>query len=310
MSDPLSDVIQRLQPRAVFSRAIEGAGDWAVRYGAFGQPAFTVILAGQARLAVDGQPPLELQPGDFVLLPATPGFTLAGGAPTSPVRLDAQATAAEGAGVAAIPDADDRPLRYGRLGGEADFVSLGGWFEFATPDAGLLVSLLPGQVHVRGAERLARLVRLLREEADDFRPGRELMQARLVDALLIEALRCQGDAANAAPGLLRGLADTRIATALQHLHAEPGRPWTMATLAGKAAMSRSAFFERFSRSVGIAPMAYLLAWRMAMARTLLAEGRLSIADVAERVGYRSASTFSTAYSRHHGHPPGRGRRRA
>jgi hypothetical protein len=49
---------------------------------------------------------------------------------------------------------DDQPLRHGRLGGDPDFVSLGGWFEFATPDAALLVSLLPGQVHVRGVDRL------------------------------------------------------------------------------------------------------------------------------------------------------------
>ena len=296
MSDPLSEVIQRLQPRAVFSRAIEGAGDWAVRYGAFGQPAFTVILAGQARLAVDGQPPLDLQPGDFVLLPATPGFTLSGGAPTPPVWLDPQSGAVV---------TDDKPLRHGRLGGDPDFVSLGGWFEFATPDAALLVSLLPGQVHVRGVDRLTRLVHLLREEATDTRPGRDLMQARLVDALLIEALRSHTDAANAPPGLLRGLADPRIAVALQRMHAEVGRHWTMAALAKEAALSRSVFFERFSKEVGVPPMEYLLGWRMAVAKGLLRRGGVTIDEVAEQVGYRSASTFSTAFRRQMGQSPGK-----
>jgi AraC-like DNA-binding protein len=296
MSDPLSEVIQRLQPRAVFSRAIEGAGDWAVRYGAFGQPAFTVILAGQARLAVDGQPPLDLQAGDFVLLPATPGFTLSAGAPTPPVWRDPQAGAVV---------TDDQPLRHGRLGGEADFVSLGGWFEFATPDAALLVSLLPGQVHVRGVDRLTRLVHLLREEATDARPGRELMQARLVDALLIEALRSQADAANAPPGLLRGLADPRIAVALQRMHAELGRHWTMAALAKEAALSRSVFFERFTKAVGVPPMEYLLGWRLAVAKALLRRGDLAIDEVADQVGYRSASTFSTTFKREIGVSPGR-----
>src|SRR5688572_13438814 len=87
MSDPLSDTIERLQPRAVFSRVIEGAGDWAVRYGTFGQPAFTVILAGESlaspspparrrRLAVDGHTPLALQAGDLVLLPANGGASV------------------------------------------------------------------------------------------------------------------------------------------------------------------------------------------------------------------------------------------
>lgn len=296
MTDPLSEVIQRLQPRAVFSRAIEGAGDWAVRYGAFGQPAFTVILAGQARLAVDGQPPLDLQAGDFVLLPATPGFTLSAGAPTPPVWLDPQA----GAHVD-----DQKPLRHGRLGGEAQFVSLGGWFEFATPDAALLVSLLPGQVHVRGVDRLTRLVHLLREEATDARPGRELMQARLVDALLIEALRCHADAANAPPGLLRGLADPRVAVALQRMHAQMGHPWTMVALAKEAALSRSMFFERFTKAVGVPPMAYLLEWRMAVAKELLRRGVLTIQAIADKVGYRSASTFSAAFRRHVGTSPGR-----
>ncbi|OHE79597.1 MAG: AraC family transcriptional regulator [Lysobacterales bacterium GWF1_69_6] len=295
MSDPLSEVIQRLQPRAVFSRAIEGAGDWAVRYGAFGQPAFTVILAGQARLTVDGQPPLDLQPGDFVLLPATPGFTLSGGAPTPPVWLDPQTGAVV---------ADDQPLRHGRLGGEADFVSLGGWFEFATPDAALLVSLLPGQVHVRGVDRLTRLVHLLREEATDARPGRELMQARLVDALLIEALRSHANAATAPPGLLRGLADPRIAVALQRMHADVGRRWTMATLAKEAALSRSVFFERFTRAVGVPPSEYLLNWRMAMAQELLRLGSQTIDEIAEQVGYGSAGTFSTAFRRMLGIAPG------
>ena len=296
MADPLSEVIQRLQPQAVFSRTIEGAGDWAVRYGAFGQPAFTVILAGEARLAVDGHAPLDLHAGDFVLLPATPGFTLSGGAPIPPVRLDPQADAVV---------VDDRPLRHGRLGGDADFVSLGGWFEFTTPDAGLLVSLLPGQVHVRGVDRLTRLVHLLREEATDTRPGRELMQARLVDALLIEALRSHADAANATPGLLRGLADPRIAVALQRMHAQVGHPWTMAALAKEAALSRSVFFERFTKAVGVPPMEYLLGWRMAVAKELLRRGNVALMDVATRVGYQSVNTFTTAFRRTNGKPPRR-----
>ncbi len=295
MSDPLSETIQRLQPRAVFSRQIEGAGDWAVRYGAFGQPAFTVILAGEARLAVDGHAPLDLQAGDFVLLPATPGFTLSAGAPTPPVWLDPQAGAVV---------VDDTPLRHGRLGGDADFVSLGGWFEFGAPDAGLLVSLLPGQVHVRGDDRLARLVQLLREEAAETRPGRTLMQARLVDALLIAALR-SSSGAEAPPGLLRGLADPRIAVALQQMHARVGDAWTMEKLAKCAAQSRSTFFERFTKAVGMPPMEYLLGWRMALAKEILIRGELALGAVAETVGYQSASTFSTAFRRHVGQSPGR-----
>jgi transcriptional regulator GlxA family with amidase domain len=123
-----------------------------------------------------------------------------------------------------------------------------------------------------------------------------------VEVLLIEALRSttRGDAP---PGLLRGLADARLAPALRQMHGELARPWTVAQLAKTAALSRSAFFDRFTRTVGIPPMEYLLAWRMAVAKDLLRRHDPAIAEVAERVGYGSASTFSTAFSRHVGIPP-------
>ena len=79
----------------------------------------------------------------------------------------------------------------------------------------------------------------------------------------------------------------------------------IAELAKEAALSRSAFFERFQRTVALPPMEYLLAWRMAVAKDLLRRHDLSVGEVAERVGYGSASTFSTAFSRHVGRPPGR-----
>src|SRR6186713_3167324 len=88
MSDPLSDVITLLRPRAIFSKGITGAGRWAVRYSAFSQPSFCAVLEGSCRLAVDGQEPLTLAAGDFVLLPATPGFTMSGFQPVSPKRID------------------------------------------------------------------------------------------------------------------------------------------------------------------------------------------------------------------------------
>jgi len=86
---------------------------------------------------------------------------------------------------------------------------------------------------------------------------------------------------------------------------EHGGAWTVALLARTTALSRSAFFERFTRTVGLPPMEYLLAWRMAVAKDLLRREDLALAEVAERVGYGSASTFSTAFSRHVGRSPGR-----
>ena len=181
---------------------------------------------------------------------------------------------------------------------------LGGWFVFDSPDSALLVSLLPSLVHVRGVERLSILVRLVGEEASERRAGRDLVLTRLVEVLLIEALRA-APSDDAPPGLLRGLADARLAPAIRQMHSQLERSWTVALLARTAALSRSAFFERFTRTVGLPPMEYLLAWRMAVAKDLLRREDVGLAEVAERVGYGSASTFSTAFSRHVGRPPGR-----
>ena len=157
---------------------------------------------------------------------------------------------------------------------------------------------------MRGIERLSVLVRLVGEEASERRSGRDLVLTRLVEVLLIEALRVTpGD--DAPPGLLRGLADARLAPAIRQMHGQLARSWTVAQLARTAALSRSAFFERFTRIVGVAPMEYLLAWRMAIAKDLLRREDLAVGDVAERVGYGMASTFSTAFSRHVGMPPSR-----
>jgi len=175
---------------------------------------------------------------------------------------------------------------------------------FGSPDAALLVSLLPRLVHVRGAPRLASLVELVRDEARQQRPARDVVMTRLLEVLLIEALRSTVGTA-ASPGLLRGLADARLAGALRRLHEAPAHPWTVVELAREAALSRSSFFERFQRAVGMAPMEYLLAWRMALAKDLLRRGTDSVAAVAERVGYSSASTFSVAFARHIGVAPGR-----
>jgi len=94
MNDPLSEVIALLQPRAVFSRRISGAGRWGVAYSAFGHPSFCAVLEGRCRLAVDGQRALTLEAGDFVLLPATPGFTMSGFEAVRPVRFDPKVTSA------------------------------------------------------------------------------------------------------------------------------------------------------------------------------------------------------------------------
>jgi AraC-like DNA-binding protein len=305
MHDPLADVVTLLQPGMPFSKIVTGAGSWRVRRSERGDPFYCAVLEGGCRLEVERHAAVTLEAGDFVLIPAAYDFAMTSLAPP-PARVDS------------------RPLELGpgefHLGepdGELEVRVVVGHCEFGAPDTALLVSLLPRLVHVRGEGRLATLVQLVREESRMQRPGRELVLARLLEVLFIEALRSTnragqdshgGDAhadgaADASPGLLRGLADPRLAVALRRLHEAPARAWTVAELAGEAALSRSAFFERFSQALGVAPMAYLLAWRMARAKELLRGGGAAIAEVAARVGYSSASTFSVAFARYVGIPP-------
>lgn len=293
MLDPLSDLIALLRPSTVFSKGISGAGAWAVRYSDFGHPGFCTVLEGSCRLAVDGQAAVTLEAGDFILLPATPGFTMSSFAPAEPIALDPHATA----GITG-------EVRHGTQDGPPDVRMMGGYFAFASPDAGLLVEQLPAMIHLRGVERLSALVAMLREETAAERPGRDLLLARLVEILLVEALRAVGGDTTP-PGLLRGLADPRLAAAIRQMHAEPARAWTTAELAKEAALSRSAFFERFARTVGVPPMEYLLGWRMSLAKDLLRRGAGRIEEVALTVGYGSASAFSTAFARQVGIPPKR-----
>jgi AraC-like DNA-binding protein len=292
MDDPLSQMIELLRPRAVFSKGISAAGRWAVRYAEFGQPAFCAIIEGRCRLAVEGEEPIVLEEGDFVLLPATPAFTMSGFETATPVWIDPKKFA---------PTKD---VRYGRTEGPPDVRQFGGYFRFESPDAALLVSLLPRMIHIRNGRRLTQFVKLLGDEADRDDPGRDLILARLVEILLIEALRAASPH-ESQPGLLRGMADPKIAAALRKMHGDTERPWTAADLAREAGMSRSAFFGRFARMVGTGPMEYLLAWRMAVAKSLLRSEDVSLDEVARRIGYGSASTFCTAFSRNVGMPPSR-----
>ncbi|SIO58544.1 AraC family transcriptional regulator [Paraburkholderia phenazinium] len=291
MIDPLAEVVTLLQPGARFSKLVLGAGAWRVSRSDAGEPFYCAILEGGSRIAIDGHEPIALRSGDFVLIPAAYGVAMSSLEPP-PADVETAAPVALG----------NNEFRVGVPDGPADVRMMVGHCSFGSPDASLLVSLLPQFVHVRGEQRLATLVQLVRDESREQRPAREVVLARLLEVLLIEALRST-TGTHASPGLARGLADGRLAAAIRGMHAHPTRAWTVAELAKEAALSRSTFFERFSRAVGIAPMEYLLTWRMALAKDLLRRNEGRIAEIAQRVGYSSASTFSVAFTRHVGRPP-------
>jgi len=291
MIDPLAEVVTLLQPGARFSKLVLGASPWRVSRSDAGQPLYCVILEGACRMAIDGHEPIDLISGDFVLIPAAYGVAMCSLVPPPP-GVETLAPVALG----------NNEFRIGDPDSPVDSRMMVGYCSFGSPDASLLVSLLPQLVHVRGEERLATLVQLVRDESRGQRPAREVVLSRLLEVLLIEALRSTAET-TASPGLVRGLSDCRLAAAIRGMHEHPTRAWTVAELAKEAALSRSTFFERFNRAVGVAPMEYLLTWRMALAKDLLRRNEGRVAEVAQRVGYSSASTFSVAFTRHVGRPP-------
>lgn len=290
MSDPLAQVVSLLQPNASFSKLVLASGAWAMRRSDEGRPFYAVVLEGSLCLSVAGREKIILDQGDFVLLPASYDFIASSldapppGASSQPVEI--------GPGVFRIGMCEEPPTVR----------MLVGHCSFGANDAKLLVSLLPQLVHVRRQARLTTLVEQVNGETRANRPGRDVVLTRLLEVLLIEALRSTTGPA-APPGLLRGLADDHLAVALRGMHDRPTHGWTVVELAREAALSRSTFFERFRREVGVAPMEYLLGWRMALAKDLLRQDRMGVAKVAQRVGYSSASTFSVAFARHVGMPP-------
>jgi AraC-like DNA-binding protein/mannose-6-phosphate isomerase-like protein (cupin superfamily) len=298
MVDPLAEIVSLLKPGAPFSKMVEASSPWAVRRTEMGHPFYFAVLEGSCHLTIDGpakSDTITLNAGDFALIPAARSF-----ATSSLDRLPPRA----GEAVTTPITAMEGGARVGDPQGVVDVRMLVGNCVMGSPDAALLLPLLPQWVLVRGEPRLSTLVQLLGDETRTDRPARDIVMERLLEVLLIEALRSSASTA-ASPGLVRGLSDPKLTLALRLMHEQPATPWSVAQLAREAAMSRSAFFDRFSQAVGLTPMDYLQAWRMAIAKQLLRQREVAIADIAERVSYSSVSAFSVAFTRHVGISPGR-----
>ena len=174
MTDPLAEVVTLLQPAAVLSKVVGGAGEWRLRRTDAGQPFYCVVLEGACRLAVAGRDSIMLTQGDFVLIPAAHDYTFSSVGPPAPGRYTEPVMLGGG------------EVRLGAPEGPLDVLFLVGHCTFGSPDGALLVSLLPQLVHVRGEARLATLVELVGEGTRGTRPARDLVLARLLEVLLIE----------------------------------------------------------------------------------------------------------------------------
>jgi AraC-like DNA-binding protein len=166
----------------------------------------------------------------------------------------------------------------------------------------LLVANLRGRPCAEWAETSFRYA--AREHAS-FRPGSQEILSRLSEMLFVEAVRGHIEALPGdATGWLAALRDPSLSRALGALHLRPDHPWSAGELAKEACLSRSAFAERFTSTVGLPPMSYLRRWRMLLASQRLRESSDTIAQIAATVGYESEFTFSRAFHREIGVSPG------
>jgi AraC-like DNA-binding protein len=262
----------------------------------------------QARLASGGAT-LELARGDLVMLPNDDTHLLGSDIRLRPVVAEELVLPASPGGLLRIEHGG---------GGEVTRFVCG----FLTCDKRLcrpVLDALPRILRVPfgdgvTAEWLTSLLRLGTRESSRPRPGSDTIVAKLSELLFVEAVRCYVDALPPGEsGWFAGLRDRYVGKALALLHEDPGQPWTIARLAGRVGLSRSALAQRFTDLIGQPPMQYLTRWRLTVAAQRLRSEAISLSAVAEQIGYESEAAFNRAFKREFGVPPAawrRGRRAA
>lgn len=291
VTDPLSDVLNILGARVTRRTRLEAAGRWALAFPALDRLKFVALLRGAGWMMLPGRAPQFMSAGDVCLLGPT-AYAVASDPELPP--LDGQTL--YGAGCDTV-----------RLGGN-DTVAVGGTVAFDPGNADFLLGMLPDFLFVprssAASGAMATILELMDGEVERDIIGSEIVSARLADVLLVEAIRAYaGSVEQVEIGWLGALLDTRLGRVLRVIHGDIAHPWTVAQLAGVAGMSRAAFSAEFARRVGQAPLGYVRAWRLTIARAALAHGDETVAGIAGKVGYTSQSAFGHAYKRAFGSPP-------
>ncbi len=292
--DPLSQIIGLLKPQAIFWRVVVAHDEWTIGFRPTNIVVFGQLIEGACRVEREDGIGFDLVAGDFMLMAAPPNWTMSafGGG----IAIDFGAVIAD-PGSLLSPVPTQQITRF-----------MAGNFAFSAANRDLISTLMLPIVHVRGNDiastRLGALLATLGEEETADRPGRSLVLGRLLELILIEALRYRpAELGDGRSSLLAGLADPKIGRALRIMHADTKRPWTLAALAREIGMSRSAFALRFVQLVGVPPIEYLANWRMTLAKSALASAEVPMMDIAEMAGYQSVSAFSSAFKRETGLSP-------
>lgn len=172
-----------------------------------------------------------------------------------------------------------------------------------------LIQALPPMLVIRPSahDQVHDVVSLISRELTQAAPGQQTVLDRLLDVLLVLVMRASYQQSPTAPRWYRAAEDPRLGRALQAMHEQPERSWTVPELAHLSAMSRPSFSRNFERALGQSPMQYLTDWRLTLAREYLLANELTLEQIAHRTGYSSPNAFAATFRRHVGLPPGRWR---
>jgi len=297
--DGLSSALREVNVRSVVYCLSDFSAPWGFSVESSPAAKLHVVLRGAAYLAVGGTAPVSLRAGDLDLLPFGEGHVIAD-QPESPVRrLDAI--------LAEYPVDLAGRLAYGS-GGSPTRLLCGG-FELLTalPDelAGILPPVLVLDADTGLARWLEPLFALLKEETQVSSPGASAIFAKLADVFLTQVLRSYLAAAGGRPGLAPAAsADPGIARILKLIRAQPEAQWTVGSLARAAGMSRTSFNSRFRAVTGEPPMSYLTGLRLSRAAGYLSATSNNVRHIARLAGYDNEASFSKAFRRAFGRPPG------
>lgn len=296
--DPLSEILSLLKPRSYITAGFDAGGDWSLRLDDLaGRIKCYAVLHGSCWLTLE-------ESGDILRVVAGDCFVLPSGCP---VRVSSDPTLSPVlASQALAPDRDGETVVYN---GGGDVLLTGSRFEVNGWHLDVLLRALPPVIHLKAAvdqEVLRWSIDLMMRELREARPGASLMAQHLAHMMLTQTLRLYlSQQSEKEIGWFAGLADPQIGKAIEAIHTEPARGWTLAELAARASMSRTALARRFREKTGETPVAYLTRWRMMLAAERLSTSAEKLASIARAVGYESENAFNTAFVRVMGVSPRR-----
>lgn len=293
--DPLSDVLSLLRPHTYRAGGFDLGGNFCIEFPKHESVKYYGVAHGQCWLTVEGVPEaVRLTEGDCFLLPRGLASCLA-----SDRKLES----------VAAPTIFPFPLngRIASCNGGGGCLIVGGNFVLAGKQAEILLAELPPIVHIRKESDKAAMrwcVERMRDELSNPQPGGFLIAQQLAYMILVQGLRLHlAGGPRGSVGWLFALSDKQISLAISSMHDEPAHDWTVEELGQRAGMSRSTFAQRFKETVGVPPMEYLTRWRMLLAGDRMANTSESISEIAQSLGYESASAFTKAFKNVMGRSP-------